>query len=194
MEITKINSKGVFIKGKNGSVAIDPFNPDFSLDLQGKKPDIILASKTFLEIPELEENMILFSWPGEFEANGIAINAHIQYPEEKDEDNKKNVFTATIDGLKICYLRTLTAEMHSDLIEKIGDIDLLIMPANNQEKISTNTLEEIGPNGILPIDFDGSLDAFLKQHGLTAPDPEEKISLSSRADFKSDKIDVFLLK
>ncbi len=196
MEITKVNEHGVLIKGKQASIAIDPLNENFELQLEGKTADIILASKAFLEVENPPQDAKVFSWPGEYEVKGVSISAYIEYPEEKDEDRKFLVFSFIVDGLRICYLKDLSAELHSDLIEKLGDVDLLILPTSDKDKVVNNTLEEIGPNGILPITFPADqvqADAFFQKQSLTAPEKQDRIVINSRADFKSDKLDIFLL-
>jgi hypothetical protein len=197
MEITAINSKGIFIKGKQASIAIDPLNDQFELDLQGKKPDIILSSKSFVEVPEVTTDVKYFSWPGDFEVKGVSIYSLVQYPEEQDEDKKYNVLVIGIDGLRLAYIRNLSKEMHSDLIEKIGDIDLLVISAADDEKVVTNTLEEIEPKALLPLISKTDLklkEGFFQKQGLTIPEEQDKITINSRSDFQADKMGIYLLK
>ncbi|MBD3270382.1 hypothetical protein GF376_02550 [Candidatus Peregrinibacteria bacterium] len=197
MEISLINSKGVFIKAKQISIAIDPFTQNLNLDLDGKTPDVILSSKSFLELSDLPENVKYFSWPGEYSVQGVSIMSHFQDEEEQNEDNKSNVFVINLDGIKIAYIYNLKKELHSDLIEKIGNIDLLILEPTNQDKIFNNTMEEIDPSAILPIfnpEAEGAKEAFFQKQGFNIPETKEKININSRSDFASDKMDILLLK
>ncbi|MCC6643450.1 hypothetical protein IT411_01760, partial [Candidatus Peregrinibacteria bacterium] len=85
----------------------------------------------------------------------------------------------------------------SDLIEKIGDIDLLIFPNSGDEKVWQPTIEEIEPKAVLPLEVDGgnlSIDALFSKIGLVKPEAEDKISLKSKSDLRSDQMGVFLLK
>jgi hypothetical protein len=192
MEISLLSDRGLYFQGKDGTFAINPFDQKGQLDFAGKKPDFLLVGEKLKEIPELEENNPrLFSWPGEMEMKGIAVEAHLQYPE-----HSALCFIIHLDHLRICYLSEIKEAIHSDLVEKIGDIDLLIFPMGNQDKYIHDLIEEVEPKAILPLNSAAepvSHHAFFSKIGLTTPDISKSIKLTSKSDLGVGKIDVFLL-
>lgn len=192
MEISLLSDRGLYFQGKDGVFAINPFNEKDQLDFAGKKPDFLLVSEKLKEIPELEENNPrLFSWPGEMEMKGIAVDAHLQY-----EDKNALCFIINIDHLRICYLSDIKDAVHSDLVEKIGDIDLLIFPMGNQEKFIHDLIEEVEPKAILPLNSSSepvSHHAFFSKIGLTTPEISKSIKFNSKSELGSEKIQIFLL-
>jgi hypothetical protein len=194
MEITLLSDHGLYFQGKDGAFAINPFNQKDQLDLGNKKPDFVLASQVMQEIPELE-GIRLFSWPGEMEMKGIAAEAHLQYT-DKQPDKNSLCFIIHLDHLRICYLGEIKDAIHSDLVEKIGDVDLLIFPMGNNDKYIHDLIEEVEPKSILPLNSTlqpVSHHAFFSKIGLTTPEISKSIKLNSKSELGAEKIEIFLL-
>jgi hypothetical protein len=197
MEISLMH-QGLLIKGKQCTLAIDPFKEDGKIDLETNKPNCVLITSALFEAGQKkDEDQKVFSWPGEFEVKGVPITSKYEYGEDQvSEGARKLLFHLTVDGFKICYLPELTKELHSDLIEAIGDLDLLIMPMIKDQKILTNTLEEIEPKAVLGLDTtqDPALkEQFMKVFGLSSVEEKPLIKINAKSDLSTDKTDLFLL-
>lgn len=193
MDISKLKSQGLLISGKSGSLAIDPEIKKESV--AADSADFAVTSAGALEYEKFSGEKRIFSHPGEFEVNGIAVHA---FP--VDEVTTKSVppllFVIYVDQIKLCYLPTLSKELHSDLIEKIGDVDMLIFPNSGEEKILQPTIEEIEPKSLLPIEVEGgnlSIDSLLSKIGQTSTEAKDKISIKTKADLRSDQMAVYRL-
>ncbi|MGL5830831.1 MAG: MBL fold metallo-hydrolase [Candidatus Altimarinota bacterium] len=196
MEISLLSDQGLFIQGKDGSFAINPFDQKDQFDLAGKKPDFILSGQPLREISELDEKgPRLFSWPGEMEMKGIAVASNFQFADKQPEKNSL-CFIIHIDKLRVCYLGEIKDAIHSDLVEKIGDVDLLIFPMGNNDKFIHDLVEEVEPKAILPLNSSTqpvSHHAFFSKLGLNTPEISKSIKLNSKSDLGAEKIEVFLL-
>lgn len=193
MEISKLKSQGLLITGKTGSIALDPAVKD--TNVSADSADFAIISEGALEFEKFSDEKRIFSHPGEFEVNGIAVHA---FP--VDEVTAKAVppllFVIYVDQMKVCYLPALRKELHSDLIEKIGDVDLLIFPNSGEEKVWQPTIEEIEPKSLLPLEVEGgnlSIDSILSKIGLTSTEAKDKISIKTKADLRSDQMAVYRL-
>jgi hypothetical protein len=195
MDISKLKDQGLLIKTKLGSLAVNPLLQGSKIPADVTGCDFILSSRPELETEKFGDNKRLFSWPGEYEIKGIAIHAKPIDVYTNDEKSSL-LFVIYSEDEKICYIPEIKKELTSDLIEGIGDVDLLIFPVKGDMKIWESTVEEIEPKAILPLTVaeDGfSVDAFLAKIGLVKPAEQEKLSIKSKSDLPSEQMSVFLL-
>lgn len=193
MDISKLKSQGLLVSGKAGSVAIDP---EIKKDtVAADSADFAITSAGALEFEKFSGEKRIFSHPGEFEVNGIAVHA-LPVDEVTAKAVPPLLFIIYVDQIKICYLPAISKELHSDLIEKIGDVDILIFPNSGEEKIWQSTIEEIEPKSLFPIEIDGgnlSIDSLLSKIGQTSSEAKDKISIKTKADLRSDQMAIYRL-
>ena len=143
-----------------------------------------------------------FDWPGEYEAREIPILAFQCYDrslsdEETGEKGKQIlIFRFEINGIAYCHLGNIGHVLKSDLIEQLGDIDVLMINASEKTELpakkAREIIEQIDPRSIILMG-EGSFDAFLKETGMTA-EKEEVLKVESKTQFKEDKTEVYELK
>lgn len=195
MEISKLQSNGLLIKTKNANLAINPFDAKGKVSSEAAGCDFALSSNPFQEKERIAGEKRIFSWPGEYEVKGVAVHA-FPIAEADPAVQPDLLYVVYSDSFKFCYLPKLKKELHSDLIEKIGDIDLLIFPAEGDQKIWQETIEEIEPKAILPLATDDNptaADQLITKLGLAKSEPAAKLTFKSKSDFSSDKMGLFLL-
>lgn len=192
MEITKISDQGILIKTKNATLAINAIDAKGKLLTEAASCDFAISTAPFQGIDKLNDGKRLFSWPGEYEFKGVALYA-FPVSEADPAEQPDLLYVIYAEQFAICFLPKLKKELHSDLIEKIGDIDLLILPADGDMKICQSTLEEIEPKSILPVGEIDTATHFSGKLGLTAVEASNKLNIKSKADFSNDKMGLFLL-
>lgn len=195
MEITKLPDQGILIKTKLATLAIDCFTQAEKLSPGAEKADFALSSRPFLKLEKLAAENRVFSWPGEYEVKGVAVNAQV-LGEIKPGEPQSLLFVVHSEPFSFCYLPELKKELHSDLIEKIGDIDLLIFTVSGDEKILVSTLEEIEPKAILPLSSPENplaVDLLIQKLGLEKSPDSAKIVFKTKSDFNTEKMAVYSL-
>ena len=195
MDIIKLKDGGLLLKTKGADIALDPLLKGTKLPADAASADFGLSTKPEAELQTYGESGRFFSWPGEYEVKGVAVHAH---PVAENDQKTQNplLFVIYSDFGKICYLPEIKAELHSDLIEAIGDVDLLVFPASGSDKIWHSTIEEIEPKAILPVTYPDSsisIDAFLSKLGQAKPEATDKVSIKNKSDLRIDQISIFLL-
>ncbi len=211
MDITWHGYSCFTLKTKNCTVVLDPYSDAVGLKLPALKADIVLISKQEEEhnnVAAIKEPGQVIDWPGEYEVKGVAITAHT-LPQTKEKKSTKGgaslYFLLEIDGINICFLGDLQGELSDELIEGIGDVDLLMLPIGGNgtmdAKQAHNVIEEIEPRAILPMHYavpgvkatlDG-VEVFLKQGGVTGIEAKEKFTINSRSELSEDKLNYILL-
>lgn len=186
MEITWHGNQCFKFKGKKASLIINP-QPDAT----NSSADIVLNGPGGID------------WPGEYEIKEVAIAVFQAWTsgksgEEKGEKGEETlIFYFKIDGIKFCHLGGLGHVLTSEMVNKIGDVDVLFIDAGTNSNLSAKkaleVIEAIEPKALIPMG-EGSFSALLKELGAPDVATEQKITLKSAADLPIDKRSYFLLE
>lgn len=82
------------------------------------------------------------SWPGEYDYGGISIrgfgrNGHVSY-------------IVTTEGLRCGFFSSPLGQLEDHEIEALGDLDVLVVPAEDVKKVQ-QIVEEVDPPVVIPI-------------------------------------------
>jgi len=198
-------------RGKNPiRIVIDPFSEDIGLKLGKLSADILLVTHDHYDhnnIKAISGNPFLITGPGEYEIKGVFIQG-IPAFHDKDkgkERGKITIYTIESAGLSLCHLGDLgQIELTSEQIEKIGEIDVLMIPVGGNYTISAKEalkiMSQIEPKIIIPMHYalpqlkvklDG-LDKFLKTLGVNSIKPETKLSIIKK-DLSEEEAKIIVL-
>lgn len=196
MDITWHGHSCFTIKGKDATIVTDPFS-GLGVKLPKLKADIVSVSGEG-EIAEVEGAKVL-NWPGEFEVSNVAIEAICPLGENL------SIFIFALDGIKICHLSNLSHELTEELIDQIGEVDVLMIPVGGSDvldgKTAQKVVEAIEPRVVIPMLYAatdtklniGGAAEFLKAMGKTQVEPVEKFSLGARSSLPEDRMEFVLL-
>lgn len=192
------------IKGKSATVVTDPYDASVA----GIKPpeltaDIEIAnaeSRLHRGLSQTSVETKIFDWPGEYEAKNVIIQGISAYdrPRDKDEEGPKKevagrviIYTMEIDGFKICHLSNIGHKLTSEMLEAIGDVDILLIPVGGNccldAKKAHEVVEQIDPRVVIPMYYKipgvklslSDLEVFLKEVGLHVPSREKVLKFQN---------------
>ncbi len=185
MEINWHGQSSFTIKGSSATVAIDPQNDNI-------KANVVLFTKQDSE-SGIKDAKIL-SWPGEYEVSNVSIEA---IPSVPPQDKPINIFTFAIDNIRICSLGTLSTDITEAMFERIGDIDILIVPVGSKDVLNTKQaqtiVEEIDPRVVILSCYEGAPSEFLKAVGKTDLSPKDKFSVKLKSELPEATTEFVLL-
>lgn len=206
------------LSGKDATVVIDPFQTVHAgLKLPKLQADVVLANEDFplhyaLDgVEHVKEHV--FDWAGEYEAKGVnVINIQaFDRPRGEDEKNDKAqkvlLYIFEVDGFKICHLSNLGHKLTPQMIETIGDVDILFVPVGGNgacldaEK-AHEVIEQLEPRMVIPMYYDvpngkvklAPLESFLKEVGLQTPRRETVLKLKVRTELPVESTDYVVLE
>lgn len=190
------------LKGKNASVIIDPFDPDFTgfklpKDLQA---DVVLTSHNHKDhnfvsavtSPQGGKPMV-FDKSGEYEVAGAVITVINSFHDnsEGSERGTNNIFHLLLDNLDIVHLGDLGQnKLTEQQISEIGQTDILLIPVGSvytiDSKAASEIVSQLEPKIIIPMHFkiEGlkfeleSADGFLKEMGAEGAVSATKLSIT----------------
>jgi len=122
------------------------------------------------------EESVIKEEPGSFTAKGVQLTGIQSYHDkEKGAERGENViFVFEMEGLRICHLGDLGHMLDEGTAEKIGSIDVLLIPVGGNYTIdgaeAVKTTEQLSPQVVIPMHY--------KVAGLTVDisGPEEFLS------------------
>lgn len=180
MEIIWHGKSGFTLKGSEAIVVLEPENDNVKANVALCQLNSTCAIK----------DAKILSWPGEFEVSGVSI--------ETIPCGKLNLFVFSIDNIRVCSLSTLSEDLTEQIFERIGDIDILMLPVGGKDVINTKQaqtiVEEIDPRVCILSSYEGAPSEFLKTIGKTELMPIEKFIVKSRSELPEDKTEFILLQ
>jgi len=205
MEISYIGHSCFKIKGKDTTIVIDPYDPKIGYKLPKLECDILLCTHNHFDhhnISGVSGYRLLINDPGEYEASGVFVYGIPVFhdDEEGKERGQNTIYLVEIDGINILHLGDLGHELSKDTLEKISDVDVLMIPVGGKYTIDAETavevISELEPGYVLPMHYKtedstmrdiAGLDEFMDEMGVeNNVKKDDKLKISSKADIPSE--------
>ncbi len=143
----------------------------------------------------------IVSGPGEYEIGGIAVTGTLAAKPFGKDGLLNTIYSVEMEGIRLCLLGALaSAELSSEQIEGIGEVDILFVPIGGGDLMSPPDAEKIantlGAKMVIPLgwgDDDKQLKLFLKEAGAEGVKPIDKLTLK-RKDLEGKEGEVVLLE
>ena len=192
-------------------IVIDPFSEEIGFKLPKMEADILLVTHDHYDhanIKGVSGNPFLINSPGEYEIKGVFIQGIEAWHDKAHGKERGRVTIFTIEGedLRICHLGDFgQRELTEEQVERIGDIDILMIPVGGVFTISaqeaSRVISQIEPRICLPMHYQlpklkiklEGLDKFLKVMGVRNPEMLNKLTVKKR-DLPSEGMKIYTLK
>jgi len=198
-------------KDEKANLVIDPFSEEIGIKMPSIEADILIITHDHYDhnnISAIKGNPFLISGPGEYEIKDVFIQG-IKADHDKSQGREKGkitIFRIEGEGINICHLGDLgQKELTSEQLDKIGDVDILMIPVGGIYTISaqesSKIISQIEPKIVIPMHYQipklklklDSLDKFLKVMGKKSVEPLNKLSIKKR-DLIQEEMKIIVLK
>jgi L-ascorbate metabolism protein UlaG (beta-lactamase superfamily) len=195
VDITWLGHSCFRIKGKEIVVITDPCDPSLGYSLSKLQADIVTLSHShrghaYTEAVTSEFKAI--RGPGEYELKGAFITgiATFHDSDRGSKLGKNTVYLLEIEGMKLCHLGDIGHLPDSELVEALGDVDVLFLPVGGVSTITGSTAAEIvrhlGPKVAIPMHYKTPAllkdlepaDRFYKELGIKEVVSRPKLSVN----------------
>src|SRR3989344_1272443 len=187
------------LKGKNATVLIDPFSPDFTgLKLpKDLGADIVLKThdhEDHSNIKAVTGEPKIFDGPGEYESKGVVVTGVKSFHDNSggSERGLNTIFNVIIDGIRIAHLGDIgQAELTEAQIEEIDNVDILLVPVGSvytiDAKGAAGIIAQLEPKMVIPMHYGGveglklpldPVEKFLKDMGAENVIPVPKLTIT----------------
>jgi len=181
---------------ENVTALIDPFDKNIGLKPPQGKADIVFVSHTQHDdhnnTKAIKSNPIIINTPGEFSVKGISVTGVDSFHDNQEgrERGKNTIFVLETEDIKICHLGDLGTELSPEQVEKIGEIDILLIPVGGKftidGKMATKITQKLEPSLVIPMHF--------KVPGLKISIADEKEFCSEMGGCPKEKVNKITLK
>lgn len=198
-------------KGEQVAIAIDPFDETIGLKVPSVSADILLITHGHYDHSNkkaVKNEPFIIEGSGEYEVKDIYIKGIISFHDEKEgkERGLNTIYVIEAEDMRLCHLGDFgQKELTADQLEKIGDIDILMVPVGGiftiDAKGANKVISQIEPRIVIPMHYglpglkikiDG-VDKFLKEMGKKSVEPLPKL-LIKRKDLTPDETKIVVLQ
>jgi len=198
-------------KGEQTSIVIDPFDESIGLKPPILRADILLITHHHRDhdnIKAIKGNPFIIDGPGEYEIKNIFIQGIPAFHDNVGgkKRGKITIFTIETEEMRICHLGDLgQKELTSDQLDKIGDVDILMVPVGGIYTVdgteASRIISQIEPRIVIPMHYRipklkiklEKIDKFLEAMGIKSVEPQNKL-LIKRKDLPAEEMKVIVLK
>ncbi len=134
--------------------------------------------------PEKSDNAFFIVHQGEYEIEGIRVWGYTAYWSDGKGNNRQEhtIYHLTFDGLRIAVFGYLAKMPAPEIVDKLGDVDIMIAPGGGEPYLSVeNTaklIRQIEPVLFIPA-LTAKPDKLLSEFDLKCQ-PEEKIVIKKK--------------
>lgn len=178
-------------------VFMDPFDKRIGLKPPQGRADVVFVSHTqhddHSNVEALKDNPVIIDSPGEYSVKGINITGIDSFHDNQEGvlRGRNTIFVLDTEDIRICHMGDLgTPELTVKQMEKIGDVDILMIPVGGKYTINgkeaAKIAKKLSPAMVIPIHY--------KSPGLKMDIEDEKYFCHEIGDFPKKKINKISLK
>lgn len=200
MIITWLGHSCFKIQDKNNSDGVtlvtDPFDKSLGLKVPNIEADIVTVSHDHVDhsnVSALRGTPYIIDSAGEYDIKGVLVEGINSYHDEKSgaERGRNIIYRIEVEGISICHLGDLGHVLDNKQLERLGGIDILLIPVGGKYTLdaakAVEVISQIEPRIVIPMHYKTEglkleidpLDKFVKELGLE-PTHEEKLKISKK--------------
>ncbi len=183
------------IKDNPVKIVIDPLEDGIGLKMPKMEADILLKSSAYVKYGDIKAQGFLIDKPGEYDIKEVFIHG-IDCVNKDDKNKDIIIYIIEAEDIRICDLgRFSKNELSDSVLEKIGQVDILILPiggTNNGGIISSEQavriIKQIEPRIVIPMLYKVSglnvklenQEKFLKAMTQKTIEAQDKLSIKKK--------------
>ncbi len=169
MQITWYGQSCFKIVSGQTTIILNPFSKDIGLTPPRGRADLVLSSDSNIltdDFSQIDAGFVV-DGAGEYEVGGIYINGISIF--FKDQENNiikiSTVYKIELEDIKICHLADTSKEQLVGILDKIGQVDILMLPVGGAYKLgkteivsldadkALGVIGDIDPRVVIPMNF-----------------------------------------
>lgn len=164
MDLTWLGHACFRLRGREGVVLTDPPDPRSGHAIPKTEADLVTISSddpAHGSLRSVGGEPVVLSGPGEYEVREILVTGIRTFRDEEKGARKgrNTVYTIRLDDLVVCHLGSLGHRLPSDDLERIGDIDIALVPVSPDgdglsAAVAAEVIHQLEPKVVVPMTYD----------------------------------------
>jgi L-ascorbate metabolism protein UlaG (beta-lactamase superfamily) len=195
LDVTWLGHGCFRLRGRAAAAVTDPYPPAIGLKLSRLEADLVTVSHEHENhnYTQAVRDAYEIHGPGEYEVAGISvIGVPTFHDAEKGAKKGRNtVYLIEIDDVRVCHLGDLGHRLDDAEAEAISSPDVLLVPVGGRNAINAaqaaEVVRQLEPRYVVPMHYAipglkrelDPLDRFLKEMGVTASEPQLKLTVQA---------------
>ncbi len=189
------------------TVFIDPFGEKLGLKPPRGQADLVLTTHNHFDhndTSNLKGDFFLINSPGEYAFRGVSVVGIQTYHDDQGGKLRglNSVYIIESEGVRICHLGDLGHLLDKNQIDKIGEINILLVPVGGKYTIgpkeAVEVIKSIEPSVVIAMHYNvpglkveglGGVEDFYKELGIKPQEKMAKLKLKKDM-FKGDEMEV----
>jgi len=183
---------------KGLKIFIDPFGNVFGINppsnLEGDAVLITHSHPDHSNLGAFKSPGVVINTPGEYSVGGADIKGMLTFHDNKSgaERGTNVVYIIEVEDVRIVHLGDIGHVPSEAQIQKIDGVDVLMIPVGSGPTVSPRDavaiIKQLEPKVVIPMHYKipghtgtylGDLDAFCKEMGICATEPQKKLSFKA---------------
>lgn len=216
MQIKFIGHSSFVIKSKDAKLVTDPFDAqEVGLKFPKQEADIVTISHPHPDhnhSANITGDPLIIDWPGEFEKKGIRISGYNSFHDtKKGEERGANIlYKIETEGVSILHCGDLGHALSDDLVDQIGDVDILLVPVGGFYTITAeeavSVIKKVEPSIVIPMHYNHpqldqktfanltDINEFIQKYGADKSTIEETDVLTVKSDSLPEETKLVIMK
>lgn len=195
MDLTWLGHACFRMRGREGVVLADPPDPKSGHAIPKTEASIVTISHDHPGHSSLKSvggEPVVLRGPGEYEVREVLITGVGTFHDDTKGSarGRNTVFAIRLDELVVCHLGDLGHELSAADLERLGDIDIVLVPISGHEvnlaaAKAAEVIHQLEPKVVVPMSYDPDVkkkdspfDRLLHELGVKELTPVPKISVT----------------
>jgi L-ascorbate metabolism protein UlaG (beta-lactamase superfamily) len=184
------------LRGRSAAVVTDPFPPGLGPKLPKLEAELVTVShphENHAYVKAVAKDPFVIGEPGEYEVAGVTVFGLATFHDNQRgaESGRNTVYLLSVDDVNICHLGDLGHSLDDSTLEQLGNVDVLLVPVGGGGSLTgtsaAEVVRQVEPRFVVPMHFAlpnlkldlQPLERFLKEMGVTAAEPQPKLSVQA---------------
>lgn len=199
------------LRGKTASAVTDPYPPALGIKLPKLEANLVTIShphENHSFVDAVAKGARVIDGPGEYEIAGIMVFGIGSFHDAVGgaEKGRNVIYVIEVDEVRVCHLGDLGHRLDEETVEKIGSVDVLLVPVGGRNSLAAAAAAEmvrlIEPRTVIPMHYAipgvkkelEGVETFLQEMGVTEAVPVNKLTVAPSVSGGEGELKVVVLE
>jgi L-ascorbate metabolism protein UlaG (beta-lactamase superfamily) len=182
------------LRGRAAAVVTDPYPSSLGPRLPKLEADLVTVSHghpnhSYTQAVVKEPYVV--DGPGEYEVAGVTVTGLPTFHDAKQGEvhGRNTVYVIELDDVRVCHLGDLGHALAADMLEAIGNIDVLLVPVGGGNTLeaagAAEVVRQVEPRVVIPMHYAlpalktelAPVERFLKEMGVPEAAPQPRLTV-----------------